>query len=60
MRRVLGTTVEGGLLKVTVIRAGETIELTKKEDIGRACHEENRAKFCQTNNTPAMQEPFRL
>ena len=57
---MLGKTNGGDLSKVLVLQNGEWQELTRKEDIERACHEENRVKFCQTNNTLAMQELLRL
>jgi hypothetical protein len=36
----------------------ETIEITTKTGIERACMDENRAKFHQTRNTPCMREPL--
>ena len=45
----------GGLTKVTVTQEdGTVIEYTEKEDIERACLEENRIKFSQTENSPVM------
>jgi hypothetical protein len=37
----------------------ETVEITTKTGIERACMDENRNKFQQTQNTPCMMEPLR-
>jgi hypothetical protein len=36
----------------------ETVEITTKTGIERACMDENRNKFHQTRNTPCMREPL--
>ena len=54
LRRQLGKT-QRGLSKASVKDGDETIELTTKEEIEDACHQENRSKFSQTNATPLMQ-----
>ncbi len=55
IKYVLQKIKQGGVTKVDVVNdEGETIELTTKEDIERACMSENRAKYNQTNNTPCM------
>jgi len=50
----LGKNIGGGLLKVLVIENDARKELTSKEDIEKACLGENRKKFLQTQNTPAI------
>ena len=55
MKKVFGKIQGGGLTHVTVNQDdGSHLEYTRKEDIEHACLEENRKKFSQTNNTPAM------
>ena len=43
-----------GLDKVGVMVNNSYIELTQKEEIKNACHEENKKKFKQTSNTSAI------
>ena len=55
LRRVTQKNISGGLTKVVATSAdGSTIEVSDKEGIEQACHEENRKKFSQTNSTPLM------
>ena len=41
-------------MKVSIVIEGETVELTKQEEIEQDCHLENIKKFTQTNNTPPI------
>ena len=55
MKRIFGKMNGQGITSACVTQEdGTVIEHTTKEDIERACHEENFKKFSQTNNTPAM------
>ena len=54
MKINLGKTSSAGLMKVSVERNCDVVELTDKEEIERACHLENASKFTQTNGVPAM------
>jgi hypothetical protein len=54
MRRILGNIKSEGLLFISVAQDNEIIEVTSKEEIELACHEENAKKFTQTNNMPAI------
>ena len=55
MKRIFGKVNGGGLTSVTVTDDNGIVhEYTEKDDIEQACHNENRAKFSQTRNTPAM------
>ena len=38
----------------------ETIEVTSKEGIERACMQENKRKYLQIRHTPCLMEPLRL
>ena len=51
MKRALGKNTEGGLLKASILRDDEVVQLKKKEDVERASHEENQLNFTQTNLT---------
>lgn len=46
-------------MKVEVTINGQTVELTTKEEIEKACVEEHHKKYLQTNNTPPMQPPLK-
>ena len=48
----------GAVTKIEITRSGETIELTTKADVEKACIDEHSIKFSQTNNTPPMQSPL--
>ena len=59
MQRIFGKTQGQGLTTACVTQDdGTVIKYTTKEEIERACHEENSKKFSQTNNTPAMIGPL--
>ena len=44
MRRVLRKTIHSRLIKISIKRDSEVIELTDKDDIERAYHKENHLK----------------
>ena len=50
--------IQRGLTKVSITENNTTKELSNKNDIENACHDENFAKFSQTNNTPPMKPPL--
>ena len=55
MKQTFGKLNGAGITTAWVTKDdGTVIEYTSKEDIERACHEENEKKFSQTNNTPVM------
>ena len=59
MKRIFGKFKGNGLTQAVVTQTdGSVLEFNTKEEIELACHVENRKKFTQTNNTPAMHGPL--
>ena len=55
LKRILGKFKGNGLTQAVVTKNdGSILEFNTKEEIEIACHEENRKKFAQTNNTPIV------
>lgn len=60
IRYVLNKVNGGGVTRVEVKQPnGSVQELTGKEDIEKACMEENKKKYLQANNTPCLVQPLR-